>query len=233
MGEVGDRGHEHATARSAAGSSSSRPTPPTPSGCSPSCAGSSSSRPAGPGVKLTDETYDGTTITTSTCPASARSPGPRPRVDVPGGLQLAYAVTDEVVVLGTGADFVKGVLDARVRRVPRVDRPVQGRAGPRRQASTARCSGSTSPASATSPRPACRATRRLDYEADLKPYLDAFDSVIATNVPGDDIDKGTLVLSVTGRLAPPKPPHPPNGRGPATGRAHRRSSTRPCPSASD
>ena len=37
---------------------------PTPSGCSPSCAGSSSSRPADPGIKLTDESYNGATITT-------------------------------------------------------------------------------------------------------------------------------------------------------------------------
>ena len=39
---------------------------------------------------------------------------------------------------------------------------------------------------------------KTKYEADLKPYLDAFDSVIATDVPGDDIDKGTLFLSVAG-----------------------------------
>jgi hypothetical protein len=39
---------------------------------------------------------------------------------------------------------------------------------------------------------------KTTYEADLKPYLSAFDSVIATDVPGTDIDKGTLFISVAG-----------------------------------
>jgi hypothetical protein len=36
------------------------------------------------------------------------------------------------------------------------------------------------------------------YESDLKPYLSAFDSFIATDAPGTDIDKGTVFISVAG-----------------------------------
>ncbi len=37
----------------------------------------------------------------------------------------------------------------------------------------------------------------VDYDTDVKPYLQAFDSVIGTTVPGDDIDNGTLIISVS------------------------------------
>ena len=64
--------------------------------------------------------------------------------------------------------------------------------------STGRSRGSTSPASATSRSRCCRASDKTSYEADLKPYLSAFDSVIATDAPGTDIDKGTVFISVAG-----------------------------------
>ena len=36
-----------------------------------------------------------------------------------------------------------------------------------------------------------------DYETSVKPYLQSFDSVIGTSVPGDDIDNGTLIINVS------------------------------------
>ena len=66
----------------------------------------------GSGVKLTDQAYNGATITTVDLSGIGALAGAAAGVDVPGGLQLAYAVTDKVVVFGTSVDFVKGVLDA-------------------------------------------------------------------------------------------------------------------------
>ena len=42
------------------------------------------------------------------------------------------------------------------------------------------------------------AADRSDYDANLKPYLEAFDTVIGTTIPGDEIDSGTLIIRVTG-----------------------------------
>ena len=40
---------------------------------------------------------------------------------------------------------------------------------------------------------------RGEYDADVKPYLAAFDAIIATSVPGDDLDTGTIVMRVVGQ----------------------------------
>ena len=106
-------------------------------------------------------------------------------------------MTDKVVVFGTSADFVKGVLDAPSGSNLASTDQFKAALGHGRQASTARSfwldiAGIRDLAEADAVE-----RRQGPYEADLKPYLDAFDSVIATNVSGD-VDKGTLVLSVTG-----------------------------------
>ena len=36
------------------------------------------------------------------------------------------------------------------------------------------------------------------YQAEIKPYLDAFDSVIGVNISGETIDRSTLILRVSG-----------------------------------
>ena len=52
-----------------------------------------------------------------------------------------------------------------------------------------------------------------DYDTDVKPFLQGFDSVIGTTVPGDSIDNGTVIISVSGELTTQSPI--------ATGPAHR------------
>ena len=37
-----------------------------------------------------------------------------------------------------------------------------------------------------------------EYDTNAKPYLQAFDSLISTQVPGETIDSGTMVIRVTG-----------------------------------
>ena len=125
-------------------------------------------------------------------------------VDVPGDLKLAYAVTDEVVVLGTSVDFVKAVLDAptganlastdqfknALARVDSVNTTLfwLDIAGVRGLAE-----------------PMLSGEDKAEYESDLKPYLEAFDSVIATSVAGD-IDEGTLRPQRDRELAPAHDP---------------------------
>ena len=140
-------------------------------------------------------------------------------------------MTDEVVVLGTSVDFVKGVLDApsgsnlastdqfksALARVDSVNSTLfwLDVAGIRDLAE-ARLSSD----------------EKASYEADLKPYLDAFDSVIATNVSGRR-RRGHPRPQRDRELAPPKPhtpaqrPRPRRSGSGTPGGAHR-----PCPSAS-
>ena len=150
----------------------------------------------GTGIKITDESYNGETISVIDLGGLGGLAGAAAGVDVPGGLQLAYAVTDSVVVFGTSVDFVKSVLDApsganlastdqfknALARVDSVNTTLfwLDIAGVRGLAE-----------------PMLSGDDKAEYESDLKPYLEAFDSVIATSVAGD-IDEGTFVLSVTG-----------------------------------
>ena len=150
----------------------------------------------GSGIKLTDQSYNGATITTVDLSGIGALAGAAAGVDIPGGLQLAYAVTDKVVVFGTSVDFVKGVLDAPSgSNLASTDRFKSALAKVDNVNSTLfwlDVAGVRGLAEAR-----LSSDEKASYEADLKPYLDAFDSVIATNVAGD-VDEGTLVLSVTG-----------------------------------
>jgi hypothetical protein len=84
------------------------------------------------GATVTDETYNGTTITIvslDTAKLSGMAGGSAPSLPVPtGNVEIAYAVTDKVVVIGSGADFVKAVLDTT--RPPRSRRTTTTRRWP-------------------------------------------------------------------------------------------------------
>ncbi len=151
------------------------------------------------GITVTDEEYGGATITVVNLGGIGGLLGAATEgaVEAPADLSIAYAVTDEVVVLGYGTDFVKGVLDAR-----------SGDS----LAKTARFSTALAKADASNAALAwidvagvrgfvegmVPSDERADYDANAKPYLEAFDSIIGTMAPGDTIDNGTIVISVTG-----------------------------------
>ncbi len=155
---------------------------------------------AGSGITVTDEAYGGTTITVIDLGdlgdlAGAATDG---AVDVPADLQISYAATDEVVVLGYGTAFTKAVLDARsgesLADTARFSAALE-------QAGTAHASlfwldvtGIRDLVEAQVP-----AADKAEYEADLKPYLEAFDSVIGTYAPAEDIDRGTVIIHVVGQ----------------------------------
>ncbi len=151
------------------------------------------------GVTVTDEAYAGTTITVIDLSGlggmvDSMSEG---AVQAPSDIKLAYAVTDKVVVIGYGTAFVKGVLDAQAGdSLATTDR-----------FSTALTQAGTEHASLlwvdiTGVRGAVEDLVPSDalgrYDSDVKPYLEALDSMISVAIPGDKVDRGTVIIRVTG-----------------------------------
>jgi hypothetical protein len=151
------------------------------------------------GLSVTDEAYGGATITVIDLAGlgglvGAMSEG---AVEAPADLKIAYTVTDEVVALGYGTDFVKGVLDARTG----------DSLAKQERFATALAQAGTSHASLMwldiagirdFVEDMVPSDMRAEYDKDAKPYLEAFDSLISTQVPGEKIDAGTLIIRVTG-----------------------------------
>jgi hypothetical protein len=158
----------------------------------------------GSGIKVTDEDHDGTTVTSITienvgdllgAATGGSLDGPD---DIPDSIVIAYAVTDEVVTIGYTADFVKAVLDTRGgESLATTDRfrGMLDRAD--------KVHGSLSWVDVAAIRDLVEGmipdAERGEYDADVKPYLSAFDAIISTGVPGDDLDTGTIVMRVVGQ----------------------------------
>lgn len=153
---------------------------------------------ASAGIKVTDETYGDATITVVDLGnlgslAGAASGGAVS--GVPSNIRIAYTVTDQVVVLGSGTDFVKAVLDARTG-----DSLAKSARFSAALARVDKAHGSLLWVDVAGVRDLVAqqlpAADKTDYEANVKPYLVAFDAVIGTLTPGDDLDRGTIVILV-------------------------------------
>ena len=151
------------------------------------------------GLSITSEDYNGTTIKVVDLSGlgglvGAMSEG---AVEAPADLKLAYAVTDEVVVIAIGTEFVKGVLDARTG---------ESLADTERFKTALEQAGAQHTSLVWLDVAAIRgfiedlvpAEMRGEYDASYKPYLEAFDTVIGTTSVGDTLDLGTLIIGVTG-----------------------------------
>lgn len=154
---------------------------------------------ASSGLTVTEETYAGATIVVIDLGdlgdlAGLATGG---AVEAPQGLKIAYAVTDQVVVIGYGTDFVKAVLDARGgESLAKTDRFTSALAlVDKAHASLVwvDLAGLRTLVEAQVP-----AAEKSRYDTEIKPYLDAFDSVIGTTTPGDTLDRATLVVRVSG-----------------------------------
>ena len=118
-------------------------------------------------------------------------------IEAPANLKIAYTVTDDVVVLGYGTDFVKAVLDARTgdslarsERFAAALKLVDKAHGSLVWLDLAAMRGLVESQ--------IPADEKGAYQTEIKPYLDAFDSVIGVNIPGETIDRSTLILRVSG-----------------------------------
>ncbi|MDP2350572.1 MAG: DUF3352 domain-containing protein [Chloroflexota bacterium] len=151
------------------------------------------------GLTVTEESHAGATIVVIDLGdlgdlAGMASDG---AIEAPANLKIAYAVTDDVVVLGYGTDFVKAVLDARTG---------DSLAKSERFASALKLVDKAHGSLVWLDLAAMRglvesqipADEKGAYQTEIKPYLDAFDSVIGVNLPGETVDRSTLILRVSG-----------------------------------
>ena len=115
-----------------------------------------------------------------------------------GDVELAYAATDGVVVIGSSPDFVKHVLDAGAGASLADDARYQGlvdRVGGEHTGVTfvdvAAIRGLVEGLLAEA-----TAEERAEYEESIKPFLEPFDALIGAGVTGDDLEQQHLILTV-------------------------------------
>jgi hypothetical protein len=115
---------------------------------------------------------------------------------IPGNLELAYAVTDQVVVIGVGKDFVKAVLDARtgdsLAKQPRFSSLVE-KAG----AQNSGVMWVDAAAVRDLVVPLIPSDERARYDTDIKPYLEPIDAIGGVTIAGAELDRGTFILTVS------------------------------------
>ena len=156
------------------------------------------------GATIRDEPYAGTTITIVDLGDAAALAGMAglgsgaATIPLPAGhVELAFAITDKVVVLGSGPGFVKHVLDtssttslaSNARYKALVDRAGSGAGGSFVDIAAIRGLVEGAIASAG---PAAVAA----YEKDIKPYLAPFDAMYASGSVGGDLTTSTILITV-------------------------------------
>jgi hypothetical protein len=149
-----------------------------------------------------DETYNGTTITTvdaGDLSKLTQMAGPDAALLPTGHLEISYAITDQVVVLGSGPGFVKHVLDTTK------DTSLASNARYQTLASRAGAGTGTNFVDLTAIRglvekyaqdskvdPAALAK----YETDVKPFLAPFDALFVSATTGSAGSKSSVYLTV-------------------------------------
>jgi hypothetical protein len=157
------------------------------------------------GVDVRDEPYAGTTITIvdlgdlgdlaglAGLPTEMLEPGTVPS----GRVELAYAVTDEVVVIGSGPGFVRHVLDTTAATSLASNERYKALAG--------RVGQGTGIAflDVTAIREAIEsllvnadASQVAEYEENIKPFLIPFDAVIGSNSVDGAVTRSTYIVTV-------------------------------------
>ena len=157
------------------------------------------------GVTVRDEAYAGTTITVvdlgdigDLVGQAGISPdvlggGPLPA----GRVELAYAVTDQVVVFGSGPSFVKHVLDTTAATSIAANeryKTLAGRVGKGTGIAyldlTAIREGIESALASADP------TARAAYEQEVKPFLTPFDALAGAASVDGEMTRSTIIVTV-------------------------------------
>ena len=153
------------------------------------------------GATISDEPYAGTTITIidlGEAAGLAGMAGLGSGVPLPAGhVEIAFALTDEAVVIGSGPAFVKHVLDttgatslaSSDRYKALVDRAGTGAGSSFVDIAAIReliekAVGAADPAALAA------------YEKDVKPYLAPFDAMYASSSVGGDLTRSTILITV-------------------------------------
>ncbi len=154
------------------------------------------------GITVRDEDYNGTTITTIDLGDLGKLTGasgsnlqlmPLPT----GHLEIAYAVTAKIVVIGSGPGFVKHVLDttpstslgSNARYQQLVDRVGTG-------TGTAFVDIAAIRAMAEAALKSADPTAFDTYTKEIKPFVDPFDAMIASGSVSGDLVKSALIVTV-------------------------------------
>jgi hypothetical protein len=113
-----------------------------------------------------------------------------------GRVELAYAITDQVVVLGSGPGFVGHILDTT---------PETSLGGTERYKALASRAGTGAGVAfvdVTAMRELLEgamtradAAERAQYEQEIKPFLEPFDALIGSTSVKDDISRSTVILT--------------------------------------
>jgi hypothetical protein len=153
------------------------------------------------GIKITDENYNGATITTIdvgdlgdllSASGAARSLGP----NVPEGrLKFAYAVTDKLVVAGVGDTFVKSVLDTQAGSSLANDSRFKA-AADRAGANNRGLTYIDIAAARELIENLIPAAQRAEYERNYKPYLLPLQAFVVSNREDGSLDRGGQWLVV-------------------------------------
>lgn len=162
------------------------------------------------GITVRDEEHAGATITivslgsieelAGMAGAMGGMPIPLdPSAPLPeGDIEIAYAATDGVVVIGSGPDFVKAVLDAGAGASLADDARYQGlvdRVGAEHTGVTfvdiAAIRGLVEGLLVEA-----TAEERAEYEESVKPFLEPFDALVGSMVAGDEVDTQRIIITV-------------------------------------
>jgi hypothetical protein len=161
------------------------------------------------GITVTDEAYDGTTITVidlgdlSKLAGMAGAAGATGAAGLPalptGHIKIAYAVTDDVVVIGSGSSFVKDVIDttkdtslaSNGRYTSLADRAGSGTGATWVDITAIR--GLVEKAASGSGADSAALAR---YQTDIKPFLAPFDALYASSSTGNDLDRSVIYVTV-------------------------------------
>ena len=162
------------------------------------------------GISVRDEDHAGTTITIidlGTAKDLAALAGTLgglsfaddSTADLPGGhIEISYAATDSVVVLGSSPDFVGHVLDAGAGQSLADDARYTALVGRVGAAHTAVTFVDVAAVRALVEGLLSKATpkERAEYEESVKPFLAPFDAFITAGVTGPDLEQQHAIVTV-------------------------------------
>jgi hypothetical protein len=154
---------------------------------------------ASQGITVHDESYNGTTITIIDLGDASKlsgAGGASMALPLPAGhIEIAFAVTDDVVAIGTGPAFVKHVLDTTEATSLASD-PQYKRLADRVGPGTASAFVDIAAVRGLAERAMAGGQSGSKYETDVKPFLIPFDALYASNSTSSDLNKSTVIITV-------------------------------------
>ncbi len=158
------------------------------------------------GITVRDEPYNGTTITIvdlgdiSKLAGMAGAAASAALPTLPNGhVEIAYAVTDQVVVVGSGSAFVKHVLDTtKGTSLASNDRytSLAGRAANGTSSSWVDITAIRGLIEKAAVGAGADAAAVARYQTDIKPFLAPFDAMYASSSTGNDLSRSVIYVTV-------------------------------------